>query len=141
MIIKAEQKYIRMSPRKLRLVADVVRKLGSPKMVLSYLENINKRAARPISKVIKQAMANAKNNAGAAEGELRIKEFIINQGPVYKRFRPVSRGRAHSIKKRTSHIKVILETKAQRKQNGKRPSTIQYGAGKTENEEEKKDGT
>lgn len=111
MIIKAEQKYIRMSPRKLRLVADVVRELDSPKMVLSYLENINKRAAQPISKVIKQAIANAKNNAGVTEGELRIKEIIINQGPVYKRFRPVSRGRAHGIKKRTSHIRVILETK------------------------------
>lgn len=111
MIIKAEQKYIRMSPRKLRLVADVVRGLDSPKMILSYLENINKRAAQPIGKVIKQAIANAKNNAGVTEGELRIKELIINQGPFYKRFRPVSRGRAHGIKKRTSHIRVVLETK------------------------------
>lgn len=132
MIIKAEQKYLRTSPRKLRLVADMVREIGSPKTALEYLVHINKRASLPLEKVLKQAVANAKNSAGIGEDQLRIKEITVNEGPFYKRFRPVSRGRAHAIKKRTSHIRVILETKAQKKQNVKR---------KTQNEEEKKDGT
>lgn len=109
MIIKAEQKYLRTSARKLRLVADMVREIGSPRTALEYLVHIDKRAALPLVKVLKQAMANAKNNAGIKEDELKIKEITVNEGPFYKRFRPVSRGRAHSIKKRTSHIRVVLE--------------------------------
>lgn len=110
MLIKAEQKYLRMSPRKLRAVGSLVAGMA-PFRALSILEHIQKRAALPIGKVIKQALANARNNSKIAEDELVIRELVIGQGPTYKRFRPVSRGRAHSIKKRTSHIKVILETK------------------------------
>lgn len=120
MLIKAEQKYLRTSPRKLRLVADMVREIGSPKTALEYLAHINKRAALPLEKVLKQAMANAKNNAGIKEDELKIKEIIVNEGPFYKRFRPVSRGRAHSIKKRTSHIRIILEIKNEEKQKDRK---------------------
>lgn len=114
MIIKAEQKYVRTSPRKLRLVANAVRKL-SPALALVYLERINKRATLPLAKTIKQALANAKNNAGVDQNSLKIKELAINQGPVYKRAQPVSRGMAHPIAKRTSHIRVILEAKEETK--------------------------
>lgn len=108
MLIKAEQKYLRESPRKLRKVADLVRKMR-PVQAVEYLAHIRKRATLPLQKVLKQALANAKNNAQIPEGELVIRELVIGQGPTYKRFRPVSRGRAHAIKKRTSHVRVILE--------------------------------
>lgn len=108
MIIKAEQKYLRTSPRKLRQVADLVRKMR-PLRAVEYLEHIGKRAALPIQKVLKQALANAKSQANLSGNELLIKELLVNQGPVYKRFRAVSRGRAHSIKKKTSHVRVVLE--------------------------------
>ena len=114
MLIKAEQKYVRTSPRKLRLVANAVRKL-SPALALVYLERINKRATQPLAKTIKQALANAKNNAGVDQNSLKIKELAINQGPVYKRAQPVSRGMSHPIAKRTSHIRVILEAKEETK--------------------------
>lgn len=114
MLIKAEQKYIRTSPRKLRLVADMVRGMKDPQTAIVYLMNIDKRAALPIQKVIKQALSNAKNNAGISENEVSLKELVISQGPFYKRFRPVSRGRAHGIKKRTSHIRVILESRTEK---------------------------
>lgn len=114
MEVKAEQRYIRMSPRKLRQVADSVRGIKTPGEMLSYLERIERRAAVPLAKVIKQAVANATNNLGLAEGSLRIKNLQIGEGPIYKRFRPVSRGRAHPIQKRTSHIRVILEAEEQK---------------------------
>lgn len=110
MLIKAEQKYVRMSPRKLRLVADTIRGIKEPGRAVSLLEGVEKRAALPLSKTIKQAIANASKNLGLAENSLRIKELQVQDGPTYKRFKPVSRGRIHSLQKRTSHIRVILET-------------------------------
>lgn len=116
MIIKAEQKYLRGSPRKLRQVADLVRKMR-PAQAVDYLAHIRKRAALPIQKALKQALANAKNQANLSANELSIRELVVNQGPVYKRFRAVSRGRAHGIKKRTSHIRVVLEMKNEKRKN------------------------
>lgn len=112
MLIKAEQKFQRMSPRKLRAVAASIRGLKSPAAAIAQLEHVGKRAAGPLIKTIKQAQANAKNNLGVAEEGLKIQKLEIGEGPIYKRGRPVSRGRLHPIKKRTSHIKVILEAPA-----------------------------
>lgn len=109
MDIKAEQKYIRMTPRKLRLVANAVKKLPVDE-ALVYLKFINKRAAQPILKVFEQAVANAKNNHQLTEDSLKIKSLEIEKGSIYKRWQPVSRGRAHSILKRTSHIRLVLES-------------------------------
>lgn len=114
MLIKAEQKYVRTSPRKLRLVLDSVRGLKNPQKMISYLEQTPKNASLPLIKVLKQAIANGKNNFGQDETSLRLKEITINAGPVYKRGQPVSRGRFHQILKRTSHIRVILETEEKR---------------------------
>jgi large subunit ribosomal protein L22 len=108
MLIKAEKNYIRMSPQKLRLVVDVVKKLN-PVESLDYLKFLNKRAARPLAETIKQAIANAVNNKKADKKKLKFAYIDVMEGPTYKRWRPVSRGRAHSILKRTSHIKVVLE--------------------------------
>lgn len=115
MNIKAENKFLRISPRKTRLAADLIRPM-SVVQAMSTLKNLRRRAALPLLKVLKQAVANAVNNLKLAKDSLTIKSIEINAGPVYKRFQPVSRGRAHSIKKRTTHIKIILNSEV--KPNG-----------------------
>ena len=107
MEVKAEAKYIRISPRKVRLVVNAIRGL-TPQKALTYLKFVNKSGAVPISKVIKSAMANAQNNFGLKPEDLKFKKIRVESGPTLKRWQAVSRGRAHSIMKRTSHIKVIL---------------------------------
>lgn len=109
MQIKAESKFIRTSPRKIRLVADLIRGMNPDQAILT-LTHLRKRAATPLLKTLKQAMANAVNNHNLAKDSLLIQSIEVNQGPTYKRWRPVSRGRAHSILKKTSHIKIILQS-------------------------------
>lgn len=108
MEVRAYQKYLRVSPRKLRLVADTVRD-SSVEKALVELKFLKKRAALTLAKVIRQAVTNAVNNKNLNESGLKIKSLEIEEGPVMKRWRAISRGRAHRIFKRTSHIKVILE--------------------------------
>lgn len=108
MEIKAGSRFVRMSPRKLRLVADMVR-TKSLDQVLVALENSPKRAATPLLKVVKQALSNATHNLTLDRSSLKIKKIAIDEGPTYKRWQPVSRGRAFEIKKRTSHIIIVLE--------------------------------
>lgn len=108
--IKAEQKYIRISPRKVRLVANAVKKL-SPQDAIEQLGFINKSSALHLKKTIKQAVSNATNNLKLAAEDLKFEKIVILKGPIYKRWRPVARGRAHSILKRTCHIRVVLKTK------------------------------
>jgi large subunit ribosomal protein L22 len=110
MIITAEQKYIRQTPRKLRLIANTVKKL-SLEQAIKQLAVIERRATLPVVKVVKQAIANAVNNHGLNFADLVLRDIIVTEGPRYKRFNAVSRGRAHEIKKRTSHVLVRLVTK------------------------------
>jgi large subunit ribosomal protein L22 len=112
LLIRAEQKYVRISPQKLRLVAEAISHL-SPGEAVSHLRFLNKKAALSLAKVIKQAISNAVNNSKLKEEELRFAKIEIGPGAILKRWRPVSRGRAHSILKRTSHIKIILKSKEQ----------------------------
>lgn len=106
--LKAETKFLKISPRKTRLVADLIRGMKAIE-AQSVLRNLRRRSALPVLKTLKQAVANAVNNFKLKKDELVVKLIEVNSGPAYKRFQPVSRGRAHSIKKRTSHIKIILE--------------------------------
>lgn len=124
MLIKSEIKNIRTSSRKLRLVVDLVRPL-SVQQAIATLTHLNKAAATPALKAIKQAVANAVNNKNLPKDSLSIHTIEVNQGPTYKRFRPVSRGRAHKILKRTCHIKVVLESKiiAPAKKTSKKPNS------------------
>ena len=108
--MKATQKYIRTSPRKIRLVADSVRGLAVDR-ALEYLRFMGKRAALPVAKTIRQAAASAKEQNGLDTDSLIVKIIDIGEGPTFKRFRAVSRGAAHNIMKRSSHIRVILESK------------------------------
>jgi large subunit ribosomal protein L22 len=109
MEFKSEQKYLILSPRKIRPVVDVIKKM-TPMKALDALPFIKKRASEFLFKVIKSAMANAQQT-GADINSLVFKEIQIGEGPRLRRGQPVSRGRWHPIKKRMSHIKVILVTK------------------------------
>ena len=105
---RATARYVRMSPRKVRLVVDLIRgkKASEADEILRYL---NKRAARPVRKVLKSAIANAVNNHDMLEDSLYIKAAWVDEGPSLKRILPRARGRADIIKKRTSHITIVLE--------------------------------
>jgi large subunit ribosomal protein L22 len=111
MEIIATQKYLIVSPKKLREVADVVKKL-TPTKALEVLPFIGKQAATPLSKVIKAALANAKAK-GESETDLTFKEIQINEGPRLKRWRAGAHGRAKPYKRRMSHIRVVLKTNKQ----------------------------
>lgn len=106
----AEGKNLRVSAKKVRLVAE---NLAGKKatQTLDHLKFVQKKAALPLSKVLKSAIANAQNNKNLKSENLIVKEVLVNEGPTLKRIRPVSRGAAHRILKRTSNIKVILEEK------------------------------
>lgn len=108
MLVKAEQKYIRMSPTKLRFVANAVRNMNPDTAVL-YLEKVNKFASVPIAKTIKQALANARNNLKITD-KLVFHQLAINEGPTFKRGMAASRGQYHPIAKKTAHIRVVLKT-------------------------------
>ncbi len=109
MEFKSEQKHLIISPRKVRPVVDVIKKM-TPLKALEALPFIKKRASEHLYKVIKSAIANA-GQRGAEASTLVFKEIQIGEGPRLRRGQPVSRGRWHPIKKRMSHIKVILVTK------------------------------
>ncbi|NCN03819.1 MAG: 50S ribosomal protein L22 [Candidatus Pacebacteria bacterium] len=114
MQFKVTQKNTRQTPRKVRLVANAIKDLPL-EQAIKQLAVMDRRATVVMLKTIKQAIANAKNNHGVDADKLAIKEILVNGGPVYKRFNAVSRGRAHSILKRTSHITVTLEEKIEKK--------------------------
>jgi len=109
MKIQAYQKYIRISPRKLKLMADSVKNMDISEMI-DVLKFTNKKSALVLAKVLKQARANAKQKEFDIK-KWKIKAIQVLKGPTYKRWRAVSRGRAHSIMKRTSHLRVVLKLK------------------------------
>lgn len=113
MEVVAEGRNIRISPRKVRLVAQNF----AGRNALEALESLRfapKKASLPLSKVIKSAISNATNNNKLGEKNLIIKEILVNEGPRFKRFLPRSRGMVHPILKRTSHIKVIVSEKEEK---------------------------
>jgi large subunit ribosomal protein L22 len=105
---KAVARYIRMSPQKVRLVVDQVRgkNVEEAKQILQFTR---KYAADHVSKVLLSALANAKQNPNIDENILFVKAIYVDQGPSLKRWRARAQGRAASIKKRTSHITVVLD--------------------------------
>jgi len=114
MIIKAEQKNTRQTARKVRLVAFAVKDMPLEDAI-RHLAVMDRRASLAVLKVIRQAIANAINNHGLSFDNLEIENIIVNEGPTYKRWRAVSRGRAHTILKRSCHIRVELKTKDNKK--------------------------
>lgn len=110
MEIVAVSRSVRISSRKVRLVADAIRN-KSATQALNALTLIKKRGASSLYKTLKSAIANAVNNAKLKEDSLVVKSINIDAGPFLKRYRPSTRGRVHPYKKRSSHIKIILEAK------------------------------
>lgn len=105
---KSTQKFLLESPRKLRLVVEIIKKM-KPVEAVEKLPFVGKKAAGDLAKVIKSAIANAKNQ-GVSDTDLVFKEIQIGEGPRLKRGRPVSRGMWHPVKKRMAHIRVVLTT-------------------------------
>ena len=104
----ARARYIRISPSKVRIVLDVVRG-KSVNEALAMLEAIPNASAEVVFKLVKSAVANAEVK-GLSRADLYVAEIFADGGPILKRMNPVSKGRAHRINKRTSHITVILDT-------------------------------
>ncbi|MFO0840049.1 MAG: 50S ribosomal protein L22 [Phycisphaerae bacterium] len=104
---RAIHRYARVSERKVRLVADLIRGRRCDD-ALELLRFTNKRAAKMVDKVLRSAMANA-NEQEAAMNRLFVADAHADPGPIIKRFRPKDRGRAHPIQKRTSHIVVAVD--------------------------------
>jgi large subunit ribosomal protein L22 len=104
---KAVEKFIRISPRKLRYVADAIRTKRVDDAV-DLLTFTTKKAALIIKKAVQSAAANATENHKMNEDDLIVEKIFINEGPILKRFRPRARGRATRIRKRTSHLTVIV---------------------------------
>ncbi len=113
MEITATQKFIKMSPKKVREVAHMLKGL-SPARATEVLPRVEKKAAGALAKVIKTALANAVV-LGLAQESLEFSHISVGEGPRLKRFRAGSRGRAKPYKRRMSHIKVILTTKSEKK--------------------------
>jgi len=107
---KAVARYIRISPRKVRQVVDLIRgkKLNEALAILRYTP---KRASAVVAKVVRSAAANAENNLQMDRDELFIKACYVDQGPTYKRYMPRAFGRADVMRKRTSHITVVVSDK------------------------------
>lgn len=107
MEVKASLKNLRMSPRKVRLVIDIIRKM--PVLdALDQLKFVNKLAAEPIAKLIKSAVANAENTYSLDKNNLFIKEIRSDEGIMLKRWMPRAHGRATSIRKRGCHLTLTL---------------------------------
>ena len=139
MEITVRQKFTRQAPRKLRLVANQVKKMPLPQ-ALEQLAVIERRSTLVLMKTMKQAIANAINNHGLKFEDLEISTIQVNGGPVYKRVRAASRGRGNEVKKRTSHILVVLKTREEDKKNAKpevKAAPAQIAAPKAEVKAEK----
>ena len=105
---KAHLKYLRISPRKVSILCDIIRGKDA-KTACVYLMQTPKAASEPMLKLLKSAIANAENNNGMNAENLYIAEAYANKGPTMKRIRPRAQGRAYRIEKRMSHIRLVLD--------------------------------
>jgi ribosomal protein L22 len=107
LVVRASSRYVRIAPRKARLIADQVRGMQIEK-ARALLQFSPRAAAHDIAKLIESAAANAENNHDLVADEMRVAEITVDEGPTLRRFRPRALGRATPINKRTSHIAVAL---------------------------------
>jgi large subunit ribosomal protein L22 len=105
--VKALSKGVRMSPRKVSVVAKLVRgrTVADALVILSHVE---RRSAEPVIKTVKSAAANAENNHNFKKDTLKIVEISVTPGPRLKRFMPAARGSAHPFQRKSSHIRVVV---------------------------------
>lgn len=105
----AKLNYLRIAPRKVRLLADLIRG-KSVEQAQNILSFTTKRASQPLLKLLKSAMASAKNQFRGQEQDLYISKITVDEGPKLKRWMPRARGSAYEIQKKTSHITLVLDT-------------------------------
>ena len=105
--VRATAKYVRMAPRKVRMVVDQIRN-KSVEQALEALQFSTRAPAEPVAKVVRSAVANAENNNNLRADNLVIAAAYVDEGPTLKRIRPRAKGSASRINKRTSHITVIV---------------------------------
>lgn len=110
MEVKAAVKYVRVSPSKAKSVVELIkgREVNEAIEILNFTQ---KRSAKEVRKVLKSALSNAQNNFDLSSGSLYVKEAVVGKGPSYKRVKARARGRADLIRRSTSHIAVILESR------------------------------
>jgi len=136
MEVSAKLRFLRMSPQKVRLVVDMVRGLpvDEAEHQLAFLQ---KRATQPVLKLLKSAIANAENNSKLSKDNLFIKKITVDQGPTLKRWRPRAFGRAAMIKKKSSHITIILDELKKPRAKKKKPASAKAGRTKKATEPKK----
>lgn len=108
MSVEARIRYLRMTPRKVRAVANQVRGMNASKAV-DYLTFCRRKAARPLLKAVKSALATADQRGDVDLDNLVITKLLVDQGPTHKRWLPRARGMATPILKRTSHVTLVLD--------------------------------
>lgn len=119
MAFKVELNHLHIAPRKARLVADLVRgkKVEEAQTILNFAV---KRASDPILKLLNSALANAKTTKNVSATDLFISKITVDEGPAGKRVLPKSRGRGEIIKKKTSHVTLVLNMKREEVKKGKK---------------------
>ena len=105
---RAYLKYVRISPRKVKIVLDLIRNKPAD-LAMAILKHTPKAACEPLEKLLKSAIANAETNHNMDVSKLYIAECSVSQGPTLKRIRPRAQGRAYRIDKKTSHITLVLK--------------------------------
>ncbi len=116
--VRASAKYLRVSPKKVKLVIDVIRDM-KVETALNQLRFVNKEAVKFVAKLLNSAIANAKHNFNLEEDKLYIKHIAANQGPTLHRWKPAAFGRAHPIRKRSTHLEIILGVEGLEKEEKK----------------------
>ncbi len=132
MEVKAKLNYLRIAPRKVRLVADLIRG-KSVKDAQALLNFSLKKAAFPLKKLLNSARENAKNNFHLDEDTLYISEIKVDEGPKLKRWRARARGRAAEIQKKSSHVTLVISGEKRKAEEKKMPL-----AGKKRREQKRK---
>lgn len=112
--VKAKLSNIRMTARKMRLVANLIRGRNTSEAII-VLNHCPKRAAISILQLLNSAISNATNNHQLNGDQLVIKTIIVNEGPTLKRIRPRAKGRAYQVLKRSSHVEMILIDKSEKR--------------------------
>lgn len=107
---KAHLKFLRISPRKVSIVLDLIRNKPTDKAT-AILRHTPKAACEPLLKLLKSAISNAETNHNMDTSKLYVSACSVSQGPILKRMRPMSHGRAYRIDKKTSHITIVLSEK------------------------------
>lgn len=121
MEVTAKLRYLRIAPRKVRLVADLIR--GKNVEEATHILNfVRKRAAKPILKLLNSAIANATHNFQLKKENLYIAKITVDEGPKLKRWRPRARGIAYEIQKKTSHVTLVLAEVKNKSKNSKNKS-------------------